>query len=203
MKAPFITFEGVDGAGKSTALAGVDAWLREQGLAPLLTREPGGTAVGEQLRAIVLAQPVAPLTEVLLVFAARNEHRRAVIEPALAAGRWVLCDRFTDASYAYQGSGRGVAVERIAALEQWVHPDLQPDLTVLVDLDPALAAARRASAREADRFEAESTVFFARVREGYLQRARAQPERFLLVDGAQEPAVVQSRITGRLRAWLR
>ena len=197
----FVTFEGIDGAGKSTQIAFIDGWLRARGVDVLLTREPGGTPIGESLREMILHRPMQARTETLLMFAARREHELAVIEPALAAGRWVLCDRFTDATYAYQSGGRGIAAADVAALEQWVHPRLQPHLTLLFDLDPAIAAERLARARRSDRFESEQRDFFARVREHYLARARAEPQRFVVVDTSQDKPVVQSRLidaVGRL-----
>jgi dTMP kinase len=197
----FVTFEGIDGAGKSTQIAFVEHWLRQRGIDVLLTREPGGTPVGETLREMILHRPMQPRTETLLMFAARCEHVLAVIEPALAGGRWVLCDRFTDATYAYQSGGRGIPAADVAALERWVHPQLQPDLTLLFDLDPAIAAERLARARRSDRFEAEERDFFTRVREHYLVRARAEPQRFFVVDTSQDKPVVQARLVeavGRL-----
>jgi len=197
----FVTFEGIDGAGKSTQIGFLDEWLRLRGVDVLLTREPGGTPIGEALREMILHQPMQPRTETLLMFAARCEHVLAVIEPALAAGRWVLCDRFTDATYAYQSGGRGIAAAEVAALERWVHPGLQPDLTLLFDIEPAIAAARLARARRSDRFEAEQRDFFTRVRGHYLARARAEPQRFFVVDTSQDKPVVQARLVeavGRL-----
>ena len=190
----FVTFEGIDGAGKITQIAFVEHWLRQRGIDVLLTREPGGTPVGETLREMILHRPMQPRTETLLMFAARCEHVLAVIEPALAGGRWVLCDRFTDATYAYQSGGRGIPAADVAALERWVHPQLQPDLTLLFDLDPAIAAERLARARRSDRFEAEERDFFTRVREHYLARARAEPRRFFVVDTSQDKPVVQARL---------
>jgi len=197
----FVTFEGIDGAGKSTQIAFVEHWLRGHGVDVLLTREPGGTPIGETLRELILHRPMQPRTETLLMFAARCEHVLAVIEPALAAGRWVLCDRFTDATYAYQCGGRGVPEADVATLEHWVHAGLQPDLTLLFDLEPAIAAERLARAQRSDRFEAEQRDFFTRVRELYLARARAEPRRFFVVDTAQDKPVVQARLVeavGRL-----
>ena len=197
----FVTFEGIDGAGKSTQIGFLDEWLRLRGVDVLLTREPGGTPIGEALREMILHQPMQPRTETLLMFAARCEHVLAVIEPALAAGRWVLCDRFTDATYAYQSGGRGVDAAEVAALERWVHPGLQPDLTLLFDIEPAIAAARLARARRSDRFETEQRDFFTRVRGHYLARARAEPQRFFVVDTSQDKPVVQARLVeavGRL-----
>jgi dTMP kinase len=197
----FVTFEGIDGAGKSTQIGFVDDWLRGRGIEVLLTREPGGTPIGESLREMILHRPMQPRTETLLMFAARCEHVLTVIEPALAAGRWVLCDRFTDATYAYQSGGRGIAEADVAALERWVHPRLQPDLTLLFDLEPRIAAGRLARAQRSDRFEAEQHDFFTRVREHYLVRARAEPQRFFVVDTSQDKPVVQARLVeavGRL-----
>ena len=197
----FVTFEGIDGAGKSTQIAFVEDWLRGRGIEVQLTREPGGTPIGESLREMILHRPMQPRTETLLMFAARCEHVLTVIEPALAAGRWVLCDRFTDATYAYQSGGRGIAEADVAALQRWVHPRLQPDLTLLFDLEPRIAAERLARAQRSDRFEAEQHDFFTRVREHYLVRARAEPHRFFVVDTSQDKPVVQARLieaVGRL-----
>jgi dTMP kinase len=190
----FITFEGIDGAGKSTQIAFLADHLRSQGHTVQVTREPGGTPLGESLRALILNQPMDPRTETLLVFAARAEHLAQVIRPALAAGQWVVCDRFTDATYAYQSGGRGLPGTDIETLARWVHADLQPDRTVLVDLPPEVAAARLASARTADRFEAEQGAFFARVRDAYLERAQRDPQRFVILDGTQSPAAIQAQI---------
>jgi dTMP kinase len=194
----FVTFEGIDGAGKSTQIAFVERWLRGRGIDVLPTREPGGTPIGESLREMILHRPMQPRTETLLMFAARCEHVLAVIEPALAAGRWVLCDRFTDATYAYQSGGRGIAEADVAALARWVHPRLQPDLTLLFDLEPEVAAARLARAGRSDRFEAEQRDFFTRVREHYLARARAEPQRFRIVDTSQDKELVQALLAQAL-----
>jgi dTMP kinase len=201
MRGRFITFEGIDGSGKSTQLSATAAALRADGIDVLETREPGGTVLGESLRAILLQRPMSPLTETLLMFAARVEHIDEVIVPALGTGHWVLCDRFTDATYAYQSGGRGIASEWIASLEAWVHPTLQPDLTVVIDLDPKLAAMRRSMVRAPDRFEALDASFFERVREVYLARARAEPNRFLLIDGARPGAETLERIVARVKPW--
>ncbi|MFN3564997.1 MAG: dTMP kinase [Burkholderiaceae bacterium] len=197
----FITFEGIDGAGKSTQIDFVAAWLRERGADVVVTREPGGTAIGEALRELVLRQPMSARTETLLVFAARAQHLDELILPALAAGRWVVCDRFTDATYAYQSGGRGVPEAAVEALERWVHPDLQPDLTLLFDVPPELAARRLSKARVADRFEAERLDFFARVRAAYLERARRFPARFVVLDGTQAPDAVRARLVDVLNRW--
>ena len=201
MRGRFITFEGIDGSGKSTQLTATAAALRAGGIDVLQTREPGGTALGESLRMLLLERPMSPLTETLLMFAARIEHIDEVIVPALGTGHWVLCDRFTDATYAYQSGGRGIAAEWIASLEAWVHPTLQPDLTVVIDLDPRLAAMRRSQARAADRFEAEDVAFFERVRDVYLTRARAQPNRCLVVDGVRPGPEILERILARVKPW--
>jgi len=197
----FITFEGIDGAGKSTQIAVVANTLRERALQVVITREPGGTAVGEALREVILHQPMGIGTETLLMFAARAEHLERVIRPALGAGTWVLCDRFTDATYAYQSGGRGMSAERIGELEQWVHPDLQPDLTLLIDVPPDVAAQRLARARNADRFEAEQVDFFARVRNAYLDRARTEPQRFIVIDGTQPAEVIGARLGELMLRW--
>jgi dTMP kinase len=201
MRGRFITFEGIDGSGKSTQLTATALALRASGIDVLETREPGGTALGEVLRGIMLGQAMSPLTETLLMFAARVEHIDEVIVPALGTGHWVLCDRFTDATYAYQSGGRGIAPEWIASLEAWVHPTLQPDLTVVIDLDPKQAGLRRARARAPDRFESEDAAFFDRVRNAYLARARAEPQRFLIVDGALPSAEILERIVERVKPW--
>lgn len=198
----FLTFEGIDGAGKSTHLRWVPQWLIDRGVDVVATREPGGTPVGEALRGLLLNEPMRLDTEALLMFAARCEHVGAVIGPALEAGRWVVCDRFTDASFAYQGAGRGLAAERLETLEQWVHPAVQPDCTFLFDLPADVAAARRARARDADRFEREDQAFFERVREGYRRRAEAAPARFVVLDATEPFDAVRSRIESFLRAML-
>jgi len=197
----FITFEGIDGSGKSTHIDAVAEALRARGVTARLTREPGGTPVGESLRELVINQEMTRETETMLMFAARAEHLARVIRPALAAGEWILCDRFTDATYAYQAGGRGLDERRIAELEQWVHPDLQPDLTILFDVAPEVAAKRLAQARSADRFEAEPIAFFGAVRAMYLKRAAANPARFVVVDGAQTPESVREQLDHLMRQW--
>lgn len=185
MRGKFITLEGIDGAGKSTHHGWLVEELGRRGKRVVQTREPGGTPLGEKLRQILLAEPMHLETEALLMFAARREHIAEVIEPALARGDWVLCDRFTDASYAYQGGGRGLAVERLALLENWVQGDLQPDLTLLFDVPLDVAQARMAHAqRTLDRFEREKAEFFSRVRQAYLERARRAPGRIWVIDGS-------------------
>lgn len=186
MNARFITFEGIDGAGKSTHLDWYVERLREFGVDALRTREPGGTPLAEALRALLLGEPMSMDSELMLVFAARADHLERVIRPALARGQWVICDRFTDSTWAYQGGGRGGPAARIAALEQWVHDDLQPDRTYLFDLPEALAAQRRAGTGvAADRFEREDEAFFSRVRAAYRQRACLASHRFRVIDGEQ------------------
>lgn len=202
MRGKFLTFEGVDGAGKTTQCDALAQALTARGVPFVRTREPGGTPLGEELRGLLLQRAMEPITEALLMFAARREHIVAVIEPALAQGRWVLCDRFTDASYAYQGGGRGLDAARLDTLAQWVQGALQPDLTVLADVAPELAQARRARVREADRFEAEALEFFLRVRAAYRTRAQAQPQRFFVIDGARSPHEVTAGILQRLEPWL-
>jgi dTMP kinase len=190
----FITLEGVDGAGKSTHLGFVADWLRQQGREVIVTREPGGTPLGENLRELLLHREMDVDTELLLMFAARQAHLAALILPALARGAWVLSDRFTDASYAYQCGGRGIAAERIAALETWVQRGFTPDLTLLFDVPAEVAEARRSAARAADRFEREADSFFNRVRNAYLERARAEPARIRVLDARQGIAVLQTEI---------
>jgi dTMP kinase len=181
----FITFEGIDGAGKSTHLAFVADLLRAAGKTVVLTREPGGTPLGEKLRELLLHQAMHLETEALLMFAARREHLAQVIEPALARGDWVISDRFTDASFAYQGGGRKLPFAKLEALEQWVHPHLQPDLTLLFDVPLEVARARLDASREPDRFEREQAEFFAAVRQGYLRRAEQFPQRFRVIDSTR------------------
>jgi len=190
----FITFEGIDGAGKSSHIEALAAWLRERGHAVQVTREPGGTPLAERLRDLVLHQPMDALTESLLVFAARRDHLATAIEPALAAGTTVLCDRFTDASFAYQGGGRGFDREVLAQLESWVQQGRQPDLTLWFELPPALAAQRRAAARAPDRFESQDLAFFERVHAAYAARAAAQPARFARLDASVAPVQVWAQI---------
>ena len=200
MSARFISFDGIDGAGKSTHIDAVAQRLRERGATVTCTREPGGTPLAEQLRELVLREPMDALTEVLVVFAARRDHVQRVIAPALARGETVLCDRFTDATFAYQGGGRGVPLEVLATLAHWVHSGLQPDLTLLFDLPADLAAQRRAQARAADRFEQEDLDFFHRVRAGYSARLHAAPERFALIDATADRVAVQAQVVATLEA---
>lgn len=195
----FITLEGVDGAGKSTHLGFVADWLREQGHEVVVTREPGGTPLGETLRELLLHHDMDADTELLLMFAARQQHLAERILPALARGAWVLSDRFIDASYAYQCGGRGIPAERVAALEAWVLRGFAPDLTLLFDVPAEVAEARRTAVRAADRFERETDHFFHRVRNAYLDRARAEPERIRVLDARQRVADLQIEIGALLR----
>ena len=198
----FITFEGIEGVGKSTQLAHAATQLRSHGIDPLLTREPGGTPLAEALRALVLKrrdQPVGVTAELLMIFAARANHVTDVIAPALAAGRWVLCDRFTDCTEAYQGAGQGVDVATIRQLAAIAHPGLMPDLTLLLDAPPAAALARAASRGEKpDRFEAETGAFFERVRRGYLAIAAREPGRVRLIDATGSEQQVAASIAREL-----
>ncbi|UTL82576.1 dTMP kinase [Pseudomonas putida] len=201
MSGLFITLEGPEGAGKSTNRDYLAARLREQGLDVVLTREPGGTPLAEKIRELLLApsdEVMAADTELLLVFAARAQHLAQVIRPALARGAVVLCDRFTDATYAYQGGGRGLSVERIAALEQFVQGELRPDLTLVFDLPVEVGLARAAARGRLDRFEQEGQAFFEAVRQAYLQRARREPQRYDLLDAAQPLEAVQRAIDALL-----
>ena len=186
MKGKFITFEGIDGAGKSSHVEWLAEWLRAKGLTVHVTREPGGTALGEKLRELLLNEPMHLETETLLMFAARREHLAQLIEPALAKGEWVVCDRFSDATYAYQGGGRGVDRAKFLALEHWVHGHVQPNLTLLFDLPLDVARERIALAsRVLDRFEQERADFHERVRQAYLERAHGNPSRIRVVDANQ------------------
>ena len=200
MSGRFITFEGIDGAGKSTHLDALAQRLRAGGATVICTREPGGTPLAERVREIFLHESADVLTEVLLAFAARRDHLRTVIEPALAAGQTVLCDRFTDATFAYQGGGGGAPVAILAQLEQWVQRELQPDLTIWFDLPAALAAQRRAQDRAADRFEQRDLVYFERVRAGYAARMEGAPGRFARIDAAVSRDAVWQQIDAALRA---
>ncbi|MES2716245.1 MAG: dTMP kinase [Pseudomonadota bacterium] len=196
----FISFEGIDGAGKSSHIETLAARLRDAGHEVLPTREPGGTPLAEQLRSLFLQHPMDALTEALLVFAGRRDHLRTVIQPALARGAVVLCDRFTDATFAYQGGGRGFDLDVLARLEAWVQADgpggalLQPDLTLWFDLPAEVAAERRAAARAADRLEREDLGFFNRVRAGYAQRAAGDPRRFVRIAADQPREAVWAQV---------
>lgn len=196
MKPRFITLDGIDGAGKSTNLAVMKAWFEKHQLPVLFTREPGGTPAGEALREILLnpATQVSLRTETLLMFAARQQHLETVILPALKNGTHVISDRFTDATFAYQGGGRGVPLQDIATLEHWVQGDFRPDLTLLLDVPLEVSMARINQTREKDRFEQEEAEFFNRVREVYLQRANEQPERYAVIDSSQSLDAVKNQI---------
>lgn len=199
----FITLEGLDGAGKSTHVDWIAQTLRNAGVDLLCTREPGGTALGESLREILLHQPMDLRTEALLMFAARNEHLQTVIRPALARGLWVLCDRFTDASYAYQGGGRQMGAASIQVLEEWVQGDFSPDLTFLFDVPLAVARERLGSGRGApDRFEREGAEFFERTRSAYHERVAAHPARYAVIDATQGIEAIRAVLTQQLGALL-
>jgi len=208
-KGLFITLEGGEGAGKSTQMAFVQQRLQDglqaAGKNLQVTREPGGTALGEQIRELLLDHRQTVMdsdTELLLMFAARAQHLAELIRPTLAAGDWVLCDRFTDATYAYQGGGRGIALKRIAALENWVQGELRPDLTLLLDLPVEVGMARAGERGELDRFEREQQVFFERVRQTYRERAVAEPGRYRIIDAAQNIEQVQAQIDRALTPLL-
>ncbi len=197
MRGKFITLEGIDGAGKSTHLAWLAEFFRQRVITVRVTREPGGTEFGEKLRQILLDPKNAmhAETEAMLMFAARREHLDKVIEPALAAGEWVICDRFTDATFAYQGGGRGIDWQRLMQIEQWVQRGLQPDLTLLFDLSPEVSRQRLHGARGTDRFEQEQDDFYGRVREAYLRRAREAPSRIRVIDASQSVVQIQQLLT--------
>ena len=201
MQGTFITIEGGEGAGKSTQMERVAAWLEQQGRRVICTREPGGTRLAETLREILLDRQndsLSSLAELLLMFASRAQHLEELIRPALERGDTVLCDRFTDATWAYQGGGRGLPPEQIAALEHLVHGDLQPDLTLLLDLPVETGLQRAAKRSESDRFESESIAFFERVRTAYLERATDEPGRFAVIDAARDPDSVWAQIRDEL-----
>lgn len=195
----FLTFEGIDGAGKSSQISAVVERLRSSGLTVVQSREPGGTPLGEKLRELLLHEAMNLETEAMLMFAARREHLAALIEPALAAGQWVVSDRFSDATYAYQVGGRGLDPAKFEVLERWVHPHLQPDLTFLFDLDPATAAGRLSGTGQApDRFEREKRDFFERVRDAYLERARHAPSRIRIIDASGSPDDIRGQVVAAL-----
>lgn len=201
----FITVEGGEGVGKSTNIAFIAEQIRQSGRDLVMTREPGGTVIAESIRRLFLEhndEPMAELTELLLVFAARAQHLDRVIKPALAAGKWVLCDRFTDATYAYQGGGRGLDQTTIAALENLVQRELRPDITFLLDAPVEIGAARVAGRGASDRLESEQQIFFQRVRDCYLQRAKDESQRFRIVDAAQPLAQVQTQLQIALKPLL-
>lgn len=197
-KGKFISFEGIDGAGKSTHIAFVADALKAAGKTVVASREPGGTAVGEKLRELLLHEKMHLETEALLMFASRREHIAQVIEPAMARGDWVISDRFTDASFAYQGGGRGLALHKMETLEQWVHPHLQPDLTLLFDVPLDVARARLDATRTLDKFEQEQADFFSACRQEYLRRAAQFPQRIVVIDSTQSIAQTQDQIRGIL-----
>ena len=205
MRGKFITLEGIDGAGKSTHLTWLADYFRQHGITVRVTREPGGTGLGEILRHILLdpKNAMGAETEALLMFAARREHLDQVIEPALAKGEWVVCDRFTDATFAYQGGGRGVDWQRLTQIEQWVQRGLQPDLTLLFDLAPEIGRRRVRGARSSDRFEQEQDDFYCRVREAYLRRAREAPSRIRVIDASLSVAQIQQQLTNIAEALCR
>ena len=185
MRGKFITLEGMDGAGKSTHIPDIIKLLELKGVEVISTREPGGTLLGEQLRTLLLNEAMHPETETLLMFAARREHISQIIEPALARGAWVLSDRFTDATYAYQSGGRDVLANKVIELEAWVQGDLQPDLTLLFDVPVEVSVARLACARAPDKFERETKEFFTKIRNAYLDRANKNPNRFCMINSNQ------------------
>jgi dTMP kinase len=206
MRGRFITLEGIEGAGKSTQVGSVRSLLERAGHEVIVTREPGGTPLAERIRELVLApsdESMPPLAELLLMFAARCVHLEALVRPALARGAWVICDRFTDATFAYQGGGRGVPFASIEVLAGLVHPELSPDLTLLLDVAPATGLARAGRRGVADRFEREHLEFFARVRETYLERARASPHRIVVIDASKSPTEVATLVQARVERLLR
>lgn len=206
VRARFITFEGIEGAGKSTQVALAAQWVNRAGIRNVVTREPGGTPLAERIRELVLNPKngaLPPLTELLLMFAARAAHLSELIEPALAQGNWVLCDRFTDATYAYQGAGRGIARDAIATLERLVQGSRTPDLTLLLDLSPETGLGRAAARGEpVDRFESEKLGFFHRVREGYLMRAKEAPGRILIIDASRPPEQVHEKVVSAIESLM-
>ena len=202
MKARFITIEGGEGAGKTTALGFIENYLRKAGVPLIVTREPGGTFLGEQLREILLdpkQNAICREAELLMMFAARAQHLQHVIYPALEQGSWVLCDRFTDASYAYQGAGRDMGAQRIAGLESWLQGDFRPDCVFLLDIEPQLGMQRVAQRGDKDRFELEEQGFFQRVRQAYRERAQQFPERYRVIDAGQSLAQVQAQLSEQLQ----
>ena len=205
MSGRFVTVDGGEGAGKTTQMGFMREYLERRGCRVVVTREPGGTSLGEEIRALLLGHRDGGMTlaaETLLMFAARAEHLERVIRPALATGCWVLCDRFTDATYAYQGGGRGLPLERIAVLEEWVQGTLRPDLTLLLDLPVATGLARAGKRSMADRFEREDVDFFERVRAMYLERAAHEPDRYRIVDASQSVEAVRAEVETVLAKWL-
>ncbi len=201
MQGRFITIEGIDGAGKSTQIDVIEHTLRDRGIEVIRTREPGGTPLSETIREQLLSVSMDPSTETLLFFAARAEHLAKVIRPALKRGAWVLSDRFTDATYAYQVGGRGFPAKKVEELEAWTHGDLQPDCTILFDVAPEVAAQRLATARQLDRFEQENLDFFTRVRNAYLSRAQKDPKRFLIVNTDRDRDIISKELTEIFSTW--
>ncbi|MGH8558852.1 MAG: dTMP kinase [Methylococcales bacterium] len=201
----FITLEGGEGLGKSTNLKFIENWLLDQGKQVIVTREPGGTPAGEDIRGVLLKirdEPLSDEAEVLLMFAARSEHIKKVIRPSLEKGWWVLCDRFTDATYAYQGAGRGLNEDRIAYLEHWIQCGLRPDLTLLFDAPVEIGLARTGKRGDPDRFESEDLNFFERVRVAYLKLAARCPDRIRVIDANQSIEAVQTAVQSELKKWL-
>mgnify|MGYP003371902612 FL=1 len=201
MQGRFITIEGIDGAGKSTQIDVIERTLRDRGIEVIRTREPGGTPLSETIREQLLSVSMDPSTETLLFFAARAEHLAKVIRPALKRGAWVLSDRFTDATYAYQVGGRGFPAKKVEELEAWTHGDLQPDCTILFDVAPEVAAQRLATARQLDRFEQENLDFFTRVRNAYLSRAQKDPKRFLIVNTDRDRDIISKELAEIFSTW--
>jgi dTMP kinase len=205
MRGKFITVEGIEGVGKSTNIDFLSSIIEAKGFSVLRTREPGGTPMAERIRQMLLAhdeEPLPDIAELLLFFAARALHVNNTIQPALAAGTWVVCDRFTDASRAYQGHGRGLGLERINLMADWVHKDLQPDLTLLLDAPPEIAMDRAEKRGEADRLDSEEVDFYQRVRDGYLGLAAAEPERIAVLDASRELSSVQAAIAVEINRLL-
>ena len=198
----FITFEGIDGAGKTTQIQALQRFLTDRGIEVVRTREPGGTPLGEKIRELLLNDDMNLMAETLLFFAARSQHITDVIVPALQRGAWVLSDRFTDATYAYQVGGKGFEAQKVLALEAMVQEGFGPDKTVVFDLDPAIAAKRLATTREPDRFEKENRDFFTRVRNAYLDRAQADPKRFLTLDASLAPEAITQELLSEAQGWL-
>lgn len=204
-KGQFITVEGTEGVGKSTSMAFIESWLKQSGKELVVTREPGGTELGEKLRNVLLdakEQSMSDDTELLLMFAARAQHLHEVIQPALDAGKWVLCDRFTDSTYAYQGGGRGIELSRIATLEQWVQGDRRPDMTIVLDLPVEEGLVRAGKRSTPDRFELEKHDFFNKVRNTFLSRASSNPERYKVIDASPAIDEVQKSIQAVLEAMI-
>jgi dTMP kinase len=201
----FLTLEGAEGVGKSTNIEFITEYLKGRGIDFVLTREPGGTVLAEKIRDLLLAvheESMSELTELLLVFSARAQHLEKVIEPALAAGKWVVCDRFTDATFAYQGAGRGLSMDTIQQLQSLVQGELRPDLTIILDLDPEIGMARASNRGELDRFELEQQSFFRSVRQGYLDIAKAEPERCAVIDASKALADVKQDLLATLEQSL-